>query len=176
VNDSAKSKQGIVVFASSKQNGNTAKLLAAFNSIANFEVIDLSKLDISFFDYEHENIDDDFLPTINRLLNYKNIVFATPVYWYSMSAQMKVFFDRFSDLLSIKKELGRKIKGKNAFVLSTGFEEQPKRSFEEVFMNSFNYLEMNYKGMLYASCPQPFDAEANKEMILNFYEKHFRQA
>ncbi|MCP4458779.1 MAG: NAD(P)H-dependent oxidoreductase [Cytophagales bacterium] len=37
---------------------------------------------------------------------------ATPVYWYSMSGIMKVFLDRIYDVLTIEKELGRKLHGK----------------------------------------------------------------
>ncbi len=43
---------------------------------------------------------------------YDVLIFATPVYWYSMSGIMKVFFDRITDLLTIKKDIGRKLKGK----------------------------------------------------------------
>ena len=173
MNDSALAKHGLIIFASSGQNGNTAKLRDAFNSIANFDVIDLTELDIGFFDYEHKNKDDDFLPTIEKLVGYEHIVFASPVYWYTMCAQMKIFFDRFSDILSIEKDLGRKIKAKKAYILATGYDAQPKRSFEEVFVNSFKYLEMSYRGILYASCPEGFDLEANRAKISAFYHEHF---
>ena len=35
------------------------------------------------------------------------IIFVTPVYWYAMSGRMKVFFDRWTDLLKIDKDTGR---------------------------------------------------------------------
>jgi multimeric flavodoxin WrbA len=48
---------------------------------------------------------------------------VTPVYWYTMSGIMKVFFDRFSDLLRIEKDLGRKLRGKSMAVISCGADE-----------------------------------------------------
>ena len=49
---------------------------------------------------------------------YDTIIFATPVYWYSMSGILKVFIDRITDLLTIEKELGRKLRGKKMAVVS----------------------------------------------------------
>ena len=54
-----------------------------------------------------------FLPTIKELNSkYDTWIFVTPVYWYSMSGQMKIFLDRITDLLKWHKDEGRKIRGK----------------------------------------------------------------
>ena len=42
------------------------------------------------------HIGDDFLSIINQLIKFDHIVFDSAVYWYSMSAQLKVFFDKLS--------------------------------------------------------------------------------
>lgn len=56
---------------------------------------------------------DDYLNLMKQILEkYETLILATPVYWYSMSGIMKVFFDRLTDLLTIEKELGRKLRGK----------------------------------------------------------------
>lgn len=56
---------------------------------------------------------DDYLNLMKQILDkYETLILATPVYWYSMSGIMKVFFDRLTDLLTIEKELGRKLRGK----------------------------------------------------------------
>ena len=38
-------------------------------------------------------------PLIPIIEKYDTLIFATPVYWYSMSGIMKVFFDRKNDNL-----------------------------------------------------------------------------
>lgn len=55
------------MIASSRRTGNTWALLEHVNADHEFKVMDLSALDISYFDYDHGNIDDDFIPTeLNR--------------------------------------------------------------------------------------------------------------
>lgn len=87
----------IAVFASARRDGNTGKFIDWISSELGIEVINLLDKDISPYDYDHKNIGDDFLPVMNKLLDYEDIIFATPVYWYGPSAQMKVFIDRTSD-------------------------------------------------------------------------------
>ncbi len=90
-------KKTIAVIGSSRRNGNTGKLLDHISNELGIEVIDLGSKNIPPFDYDHKNIDDDFLPLMEHLLKYKNIIFASPVYCFSMSAQMEIFVDRMSD-------------------------------------------------------------------------------
>ena len=53
------------------------------------------------------------------MVQYEQIIFATPIYWYAMSAQLKTFFDRMTDLLTIHKPLGRQLrKGKKMFLIA----------------------------------------------------------
>jgi multimeric flavodoxin WrbA len=154
-----------ILLGSSNPKGNTSSLIDYIAKTKGGDIFDLKDYQISPYDYQHRNIDDDFIGLINQLLKYDTIVFASPVYWYTMSAQMKVFFDRLSDLLSVKKELGRLLKGKTTAVIATGATEQVERSFEEVFTNSFKYLSMNYKGMLYCFCEDDFKLDEHKASI-----------
>ncbi len=140
-----------VVLGTSNPNGNTKKLVAKFAHETKAMVFNLTDFKISFYDYAHENKDDDFSLLIKRLVKFDHIVFATPVYWYSMSAQMKVFFDRLSDLLTIKKDLGRLLKGKSLSVLSTGYDKAYPKCFLEPFKLTANYLQVNYLGIIYVS-------------------------
>jgi multimeric flavodoxin WrbA len=108
----------IVIFSSSRRNGNTGKLLDNVSPFINADFVDLGNYDIGHYDYDHRNINDDFLPLINRVLSYDTIIFASPVYWYSVTPAMKAFIDRISDLLDLPKllETGRKLRGKTASV------------------------------------------------------------
>ncbi|MBF9000343.1 flavodoxin family protein [Vibrio nitrifigilis] len=138
-----------VVLGTSKQDGNTRKLVDEFVQLSGATLLDLTDFDISFYDYLHENRDDHFIPLIKTLTDYEHIVFASPVYWYSMSAQLKVFFDRLSDLLTIEKALGRELKGKSMSVLSTGYNQEVPSCFIEPFQLTAEYLHLTFKGCEY---------------------------
>lgn len=144
-------KNTVIIQASSKSNGNTNAIINYLNDDNSFDVIDLKTKNIGVFEYDFSNADDDFLPLIEDVIkNYDTIIFATPVYWYTMSATLKIFFDRLSDLLHYKKELGRILRGKNMAMISNSGENDLKNGFEMPFIESANYLGMNYLGSLHA--------------------------
>ncbi|MFN5589798.1 MAG: flavodoxin family protein [Holosporales bacterium] len=137
--------KSIFILGSSRSFGNTRKVIVDVAEKEEIEIIDLSTKRISFFDYEHHNKQDDFIPLIESILPYETIVLATPVYWYTMSAIMKIFIDRISDLITIRKDLGRKLSGKNLFVIASYGTSIP-RGFEDAFEQTCAYMNMNYLG------------------------------
>jgi multimeric flavodoxin WrbA len=141
------SNKGVIIQGSSRAKGNTRRLVDFVNSELGFEVIDLAELNIGHFDYDFENRDDDYLPTMRTIIEKHNtIVFATPVYWYAMSGLMKDFFDRITDLLRTEKELGRRLRGMNMALISCSSDSVCPALFEMPFVESANYLGMNYLG------------------------------
>ena len=83
----------IILLASSRSQGNTAQLAIYFAQKLDAPLLDLTQFNIKPFDYEG-NYHDDFQTVIDTLLSYDRIIFATPMYWYCASAQMKTFLDR----------------------------------------------------------------------------------
>lgn len=137
----------IIIQGSSRSNGNTNKVVRLLMKELEFDLVDLSLKKIGYFDYEFKNQKDDFLSIIKKIANeYEMIVFATPVYWYSMSGQMKTFFDRLSDCLRIEKETGRKLRGKNMAAISCGSDEIETEGFFTPFRKSAEYLGMTFLG------------------------------
>ena len=57
------------------RNGNTGQLIDRIAGELQIEVIDLGDKNISAFDYEHRNRDDDFEPLIDYVLGYDQIIF-----------------------------------------------------------------------------------------------------
>ncbi len=163
-------KNAIIVFGSSRRNGYTGQLVDAVAEQYNLRVIDVSDYNMSPYDYDHHNREDDFLPLMRDVASYQQIILASPVYWYTMSAQLKVFIDRWSDLLDIEKDLGRTLRGKQGLVISTGGDVKPERSFEECFQHTFEFMGMSYEGMLYATSDsgRGFDAAAHAAAIEEF--------
>ena len=135
----------IILQASSRSKGDTHTIIQHLNATKKFDVIDLKNKNIGHFDYDFKNVDDDFIGLMRNVLdNYNTIVFVTPVYWYSMSGILKVFFDRLSDLLKISKELGRKLRNKNMALISCSNSDDLVQRFNIPFIESAHYLGMNY--------------------------------
>src|SRR3984885_12181243 len=139
----------IALFSSSRRLGNTGQLIDRIALELNIEVVDLAGQRISPYDYEHLNRNDDFEPLMKRLLAHDQIIFATPIYWYAVSPAMKVFLDRFSDLLELPNLLseGRRLRGKNAYVACTSICDDPSAEFMGAFRETFNYLGMHFRGV-----------------------------
>jgi NAD(P)H-dependent FMN reductase len=138
-----------VVLGSSRGEGNTRQVVDLVLGGRDAEVVDLGQLEIGLYDYGHANADDDFLPLVERLASKSLWILATPVYWYAMSGQMKVFFDRLSDLVTIRKPLGRRLAGRTVAVIASGTDSRLPAGFEAPFWQTCDYLGMRYAGALY---------------------------
>ena len=144
-------KKIVIVLGSSRQFGNTYKLCEKIAKLTNADLINLKEYDIHEYDYENKFDYDDFPGLLNKFSEYETIVFATPIYWYSMSARLKMFVDRMSDLITTKKELGRQIKGKNFALISTNYDGNLDFDFAQTFKLIANYLHLNFIDHLHIS-------------------------
>ena len=138
-----------ILLASSRPDGNTRALaeLAFPQNSADFE--DIASIGIGYYSYTHANEADAFYPLVQRLLAHDTWVLATPLYWYSMSAQAKTFIDRLSDLLSLHKDDGRRLRGKSLAVICAGTDPRLPPGFSEPFQLTCTYLGMNFLGVHY---------------------------
>jgi multimeric flavodoxin WrbA len=137
----------VLIQASARSNGDTHIIINELNKFNNFDVIDLKTKNVGHFEYDFANANDDFLPMMEEIIaTYDTIVFATPVYWYAMSGILKAFFDRLSDLLHYKKELGIQLRGKKMAMISNNNYDGIKDGFSMPFKESASYLGMIYLG------------------------------
>jgi multimeric flavodoxin WrbA len=145
----------LALFASSRRDGNTGRLIDRIAAELAIEVVDLTRLRLSPYDYAHRNRDDDFEPLIRRALEHEQIIFATPVYWYAVCPAMKAFLDRLTDLLELPELLsaGRRLRGKRAYVVCTSASEQASGCFTAAFAETFAYLGMHCGAVAHVSCP-----------------------
>ncbi len=157
----------IIIVGSSRKEGATGKVATQLQGLVDADLIHLIDYQIAPYDYEYRNREDDFFPLMEKLLaNYDTFIFATPVYWYSMSAQMKTFFDRFSDLLRVEKDLGRKLRGKNMAVLNSSAGDNLGDGFWLPFKASATYLGMNYLANLHT-----YEGEVDEATLGEFVSK-----
>ncbi|MGH1387123.1 flavodoxin family protein [Kordia sp.] len=140
------SAKGVIIIGSSRSKGNTYTIVSQLQQQTGFDVIDLKAYKINHFDYDLKN-EDDFNALFKKITaTYEIFVFATPIYWYTMSGVLKVFFDRISDFLFEEKEIGRRLRGKKMGVVSCGSDQEIKEGFIMPFTESANYLGMQYLG------------------------------
>ena len=162
----------VILLGSANSQGNTYTIASYVAEVLGIPLIDLLQKNIGDFDYTHKNKDDDFLPLMEELVtHYDTIILATPVYWYTMSAIMKRFLDRFSDLLKVHTTTGRLLRGKNLAIISCGSHQLLKKGFYMPFVETANYLGMNYIGDVHTWMPLTVIEESVKERIHDFVKK-----
>jgi multimeric flavodoxin WrbA len=159
-------EQSVVVLGTSRRDGNTRAAVDRLVAGKPVEIVDLSPLNLSVYDYDHRNAKDEFIPLIESMVSKPLWILATPVYWYTMSAQMKLFVDRLSDLITIRKDLGRRLRGISVAVVASGTDRSLPPSFESPFLLTCEYLGMKYLGSAYSQFekndqPSPDQATAS---------------
>ena len=68
--------------------------------------------------------------------------------------RMKTFLDRFTDLLKIEKEKGRKLRGKRLFLVAVSNSPELPPGFEVPFRLSAEYLGMKFGATYYSPAYQ----------------------
>lgn len=164
---------------SPRKNQNTDSLLNAFlkgikeNSNAKISNIFLQKYNISnclacdSCKTSNQCVLNDDMQNIYPIFRQADIViFATPIYWWSMSAQMKTFIDR---LYCIGSE---NMKGKKAYVLMTYGGELPNSGpelVEKTFKDIFDYVGIELKGVL-GGCSGDTPIDHNTALLNKAYD------
>ncbi len=172
----SKNNQIVIINGSARKNGNTSKVLDHLAQPFQFDRIDLIDYVIKHFDYDFNNKDDDFLSLIKRIISsYNTIIMATPIYWYTMSGHMKVFFDRLSDLLKIEKEMGRLLRGKSMAVIANSGANDIKKGLYIPFEASAEYLGMSYIGSVHIAISEEGLDQENRDKLLNFYKNLIKE-
>ena len=163
-------RRTIALFSSSRRLGNTGQLMDRIASELNIEVVNLSSLHLSSYDYAHVNRHDDFEPLMKHVLAHDQVIFATPIYWYAVSPAMKVFLDRLSDFLELPDLLaeGRRLRGKNAYVACTSISDEPSAEFMGAFRETFHYLGMHFGGAIHVNCQYGYLPAVHKAEALKF--------
>lgn len=99
-------------------------------------------------------VQDGMQPLYGKVATVKALVLATPIYFGSLSAQLKIFMDRFQSWWQakyrLKKPFVRLEEGRVGYIISTGALQRPDFAqnavaVAKVFFHSINY---NYGGSL----------------------------
>ena len=111
-------------------------------------------------------IDDEMQRLYPKLIEADGWVIASPVYWFTMSAQTKLFLDRCFALLAYKKNAftGKRI----AIAMSYG-DTDPFTSgcinALRTFQDAFRYAGARLVGMVYGSAEKPGEILSNQTLM-----------
>jgi multimeric flavodoxin WrbA len=102
-------------------------------------------------------IDDDMQPLYREFLEADLVVMATPVYWWSISSQLKVFIDRLYGLNC--EQYPERYRGKKLAVLLSHGDAKPCSGAKialQMFKEIVHYTGMKLAGTLeYSSADRP---------------------
>ena len=111
-------------------------------------------------------IKDDMQPIYKKLVESNAWVIASPVYWFTMSAQTKLFMDRCFALLGYKKDV---FKGIRIAIAMSYADADPFSSgcvnALRAFQDSFTYTGSTIVGMVYGSADKPGEIKSNKRLM-----------
>lgn len=178
--DKAGSKQVLVILGSPRRTGNSSTLAArisrgAKSSGAEVETVFLQDLEISpcrgcdtcqKHDSKGCATEDDMQEIYPKLIKAAAWVIASPVYWFTMSAQTKIFMDRCYALPAYAKNpfAGKRI----AIAMSYG-DADPVRSgcvnALRTFQDAYSYTRSKIVGMVYGSAMKAGEIENNETLM-----------
>jgi len=112
------------------------------------------------------SIDDDMQPLYRKMIEADAWVIASPVYWFTMSAQLKLWMDRCLAFGAYGKE---PFEGKRIALAMTYGGEDPFDSgcvnALRTFQDAYNYVGAKIVGMVYGSAMEAGDIKANKALL-----------
>ena len=115
-------------------------------------------------------LDDDMQPLYDKLLAADVIVIGTPIYFWSMSAQMKAFVDRWYalDLDPIRPRLVNKRLALVCAYADSTVETASGAVF--AFRSAAEYMKMRFYEPLLVTAGEPGDAAANVQAMQSAFE------
>ncbi len=178
-------RQVVVVKASPRRNGNSATLAgkvaegarAAGAQVEEFYLHDMNIRPCDACDACHGEpyqgciIQDDMQIVYPKLRAADALVIASPVYWFTVSAQAKLFMDRCYALVDAD---GYVLRGAKVGIVMTYGDSDPFNSGAvnalRTFQDGFRYIGAEIAGMVYGSADAPGEIRKNTELMAKAYE------
>jgi len=120
-------------------------------------------------------IEDDMQSLYPKIRKAQAIVYASPIYWFTVSAQLKLFMDRCyalgggTDYVADHALAGKRI----GIVLAYGGDDpfdsgavNAIRTFQDVF----NYIPAEIVGMVYGYASEAGEIKRNEDLMAKAYE------
>jgi multimeric flavodoxin WrbA len=120
-------------------------------------------------------IDDDMQILYPKLREVDAIVYASPIYWFTVSAQMKLFMDRCYGLGDdISEPEDHVLAGKRVGIVLTYGGDDPFDSGAvnaiRTFQDTFNYIPAEIVGIVYGAALEAGEIRKDQEVMGKAYE------
>ncbi|WP_054950206.1 flavodoxin family protein [Numidum massiliense] len=156
-----------VIYGGSRENGNTETLTERAVQKLTVEKIYLRDYAIQpIVDERHaaggfQDVNDEYNSIIDRILPHDILIFATPIYWYSMSGTMKTFIDRWSHTLRDTKypDFKNSMQAKKTYVIAVGGDEPSIKGLPLIqqFRYIFDFIGLSFAGYIIGEGNKPGD-------------------
>ncbi|WP_019415458.1 flavodoxin family protein [Paenisporosarcina sp. TG20] len=170
----------VVIYGSTRQNGNTEQLTDHVIEGLDVEKIFLRDYTVKpIADQRHNEggfsgVDDDYNSLVERMMKHETFIFATPIYWYSMSGTMKNFIDRWSQTMrdekypDFKKQLGTK----KGYIIAVGGDNPNLKGLPLIqqFKFIFDFMGIEFGGYLLGQAKRPGDISEDTVALLTAKE------
>ncbi len=176
-------KRVLVFKGSPREKGNSSMLAekaaeGASAAGAEVESFSLHVMDIrpcDACDTCHETgvcvLKDDMQLLYPKLQKADAIVIASPIYWFTMSAQTKLFIDRW---YALETSQGNALKGKQFGILLTYGDTDPYSSGAinamRTFQDMMRYIGAEISGMVYGTALDIGDVQKQPELMARAYK------
>lgn len=111
-------------------------------------------------------LEDDMKVLLPKIRRADALVIASPIYWFTVSAQTKLFMDRWYALGS---DEGYALEGKKIAIILTYADADPFASGAvnalRTFQDAFRYVGAEIIGMIYGSAWKAGEIKKNKELM-----------
>ena len=111
-------------------------------------------------------IEDDMQPLYPKLRQADALVIASPIYWFTVSAQTKLFMDR---CYALGGPEGNAIAGKRIGIVLTYADPDPFSSGAvnalRMFQDGFRYVGAEIVGMIYGSAGKAGEIQQNRDLM-----------
>ncbi len=116
-------------------------------------------------------IEDDMQILYPKLRNADAIVIASPIYWFTMSAQTKLCIDRW---YALEGPRGNALAGKQIGIVLTYGDTDPYTSGAinaiRAFQDMFRYIRASIVGMVYGTAMNVGDAQKQPDLMEQAYK------
>ena len=116
-------------------------------------------------------IDDDMQELYPKLRQTDALVIASPIYYFTVSAQTKLFMDRW---YALGKAHDNALNGKQIGIILTYGDSDPFNSGAvnalRTFQDAFNYVGAHIVAIVYGSASEAGEIKANRDLMEKAYE------
>ena len=120
-------------------------------------------------------IDDDMQKIYPAVISADSIVIASPIYWFTINAQVKLFIDRCYALITINQNSkeSHAFAGKKFGIILTYGDSDPFRSGAvnalRMYQDMLRYVGAKISGTIYGTAGGPGQIRSNQELMEKAY-------